>query len=513
MSANLEKVITAEDTELSRERERFKQNRERVAELEFKKAEKERMLRRAEQWVRVYLGNAVREYEFWNLEARILSLQVDALEEGRELTREEAQEIIAKEDEKTKELLRALKEAAKRKKAGEEETAAFMTEEEKQRWERVKLMYREIARKTHPDLFPGDAARRDIFRKAAEAWQKGDLNTIEKLWLSLEGGDFKEEGAEESKVNLQFLRERNVKLERVVAIMERELEELENHHLMPFATDLFKDEERAAQWIEKQKADLLSRAEEFRIMAADLYRRYQELMGSKKITPPKVVTVEQLRDLPVRLDPVEVLAFIKYPDGESQALEKREKTKMERFNELVDKLATFVEENSAEGPITEEELAEVEAYGERFFPPNRCIQLIDTVGRKWKIFLHKYTDNTIIMLYPVRYFEYSSLFGYRFSGLPPSIEFFKNEGAFSQDHQLWMKRCDFTDFEVVKKEFFAKIGVDSYGQGIYSNTPIYLKSNEWAPDDKGIIRVEFSIESMEKLVDSVINGKVEKRTW
>ena len=139
----------------------------------------------------------------------------------------------------------------------------------------LKHLHRELIKRLHPDLHPGQsgvAAR--FFRVAQAAYENGDLDVLRSVAVATEGmGEedaFSELNEDEASIELELV----LAHERVIA---QQLEELK--HANPYA---LKDKLEDGTWVVRRTADLKKQIAEQKAAARAYDERFEELAGGSR---------------------------------------------------------------------------------------------------------------------------------------------------------------------------------------------------------------------------------------
>ena len=115
----------------------------------------------------------------------------------------------------------------------------------------LKLKYREIAKKLHPDLNPNiDDKGKELWLSAAEAYENGDLNEIKRIFLLLdEIPDRNQEGA-----HFDFT-EKIVELKEMIRQLKNEINTIKNSYPHNYG-EIIKDPDRLREMKENIQSDI-----------------------------------------------------------------------------------------------------------------------------------------------------------------------------------------------------------------------------------------------------------------
>ena len=90
--------------------------------------------------------------------------------------------------------------------------------------QRIKRLYRKIVKRLHPDVRPDlSEHEKDLFQQAQTAYERGDLETLERIWQELEGMDAPEETFADTPEDIEKMKKILENLKNLVRELQREI--------------------------------------------------------------------------------------------------------------------------------------------------------------------------------------------------------------------------------------------------------------------------------------------------
>ena len=90
--------------------------------------------------------------------------------------------------------------------------------------QRIKRLYRKIVKRLHPDVRPDlSEHEKDLFQQAQTAYERGDLETLERIWQELEGMDAPEETFADTPEDIEKMKEIIENLKKLIRELQREI--------------------------------------------------------------------------------------------------------------------------------------------------------------------------------------------------------------------------------------------------------------------------------------------------
>ena len=111
----------------------------------------------------------------------------------------------------------------------------------------LKQLYRKIVKLLHPDVHPNPTPKeKELLNRAIEAYDKGDLETIQKIWDELTGsGLVEEETFEDNPTDIAKMKDILKKLRKRCAELEDEINQIRSSY--PYTMKAFLDDEDAVK--------------------------------------------------------------------------------------------------------------------------------------------------------------------------------------------------------------------------------------------------------------------------
>ena len=95
--------------------------------------------------------------------------------------------------------------------------------------QKIKRLYRKIVKRLHPDVHPNATEHeKDLLNQAMKAFQKGELQQLERIWDELCGMDAPEDMFDDTPEGREKLRELLEKLRMRLTLLEREIDHIKN---------------------------------------------------------------------------------------------------------------------------------------------------------------------------------------------------------------------------------------------------------------------------------------------
>lgn len=109
---------------------------------------------------------------------------------------------------------------------------------------KIKRLYRKIVKRLHPDVRPNPTDReKELLNKAHEAYKKGDLDALGKIWEELSGTDAPEDEFKDSPEDIARIREVIKKLQGLCNELIREIQKIKGE--FPYTMKAFLEDEEA----------------------------------------------------------------------------------------------------------------------------------------------------------------------------------------------------------------------------------------------------------------------------
>ena len=148
-----------------------------------------------------------------------------------------------------------------------------LLEEHDQSAGEIKDLYRKIVKRLHPDVHPNPTEReKDLLIKAAEAYRKGDSETLRAIWDELCGMEMPDEQYENSEEGRKWLREQIRKLKARLLALENEIDQICSEY--PYTMKNFLEDEGA---VEERRRELNQQLQTTRDMAEQLQEYIEQL--------------------------------------------------------------------------------------------------------------------------------------------------------------------------------------------------------------------------------------------
>ena len=141
--------------------------------------------------------------------------------------------------------------------------------------QRIKRLYRKIVKRLHPDVRPDlSAHEKDLFQQAQTAYERGDLETLERIWQELEGMNTPEETFADTPEDIEKMKLILENLKKLIRELQREITSIRSE--FPYTM-----------------RDLLENEELLREKKAALQKQLQEI---REANDSLAETIEQLRE-------------------------------------------------------------------------------------------------------------------------------------------------------------------------------------------------------------------------
>lgn len=109
---------------------------------------------------------------------------------------------------------------------------------------KIKRLYRKIVKRLHPDVHPNPTDReKELLNKAHEAYRKGDLDALEKIWEELAGADAPEDEFKDSPEDIARIKEVIKKLQGLCNDLIRQIQNIKGE--FPYTMKAFLEDEEA----------------------------------------------------------------------------------------------------------------------------------------------------------------------------------------------------------------------------------------------------------------------------
>ena len=139
--------------------------------------------------------------------------------------------------------------------------------------QKIKKLYRKIVKRLHPDMHPNPTEHeKELFNRATAAYEKGNLEEMERIWEELSGMDAPEDLFDDTAEGRAKLRELLEKLKLRMRLLTREIEHIKSE--FPYKIKAFLEDEEA---VEECRRGLRSKIDQVREMDRQLAEYIEEL--------------------------------------------------------------------------------------------------------------------------------------------------------------------------------------------------------------------------------------------
>ena len=139
--------------------------------------------------------------------------------------------------------------------------------------QRLKRLYRKIVKRLHPDMHPNPTEHeKDLFNRATAAYEKGNLQEMERIWEELSGMDAPEDTFEDTAEGRKRLRELLEKLSARMRLLVNEIDQIRSE--FPYTVKSFLEDEDA---VAQRRRDLQQKIDHVREMDRKLWEFIKEL--------------------------------------------------------------------------------------------------------------------------------------------------------------------------------------------------------------------------------------------
>ena len=139
--------------------------------------------------------------------------------------------------------------------------------------QKIKKLYRKIVKRLHPDMHPNPTEHeKELFNRATAAYEKGNLEEMERIWEELSGMDAPEDLFDDTAEGRAKLRELLEKLKLRMSLLTREIEHIKSE--FPYKIKSFLEDEEA---VEECRRGLRSKIDQVREMDRQLAEFIEEL--------------------------------------------------------------------------------------------------------------------------------------------------------------------------------------------------------------------------------------------
>ncbi|MBR0397286.1 MAG: hypothetical protein IJI10_03355 [Eubacterium sp.] len=139
--------------------------------------------------------------------------------------------------------------------------------------QRIKRLYRKIVKRLHPDVRPDlSAHEKDLFQQAQTAYERGDLETLERIWQELEGMNTPEETFADTPEDIEKMKVILENLKKLIRELQREITSIRSE--FPYTIrELLENEELLGE----KKAALQKQLQEIREANDSLVETIEQL--------------------------------------------------------------------------------------------------------------------------------------------------------------------------------------------------------------------------------------------
>lgn len=153
-------------------------------------------------------------------------------------------------------------------------------EKEQSPVQKLKALYRKIVKRLHPDVHPNPTEReKELLNQASEAYQRGDLEALERIWDELSGADAPEEQFADTPEGIEKLKELLIRLKDRLTSLEKEIRQIRSEY--PYTLRSFLQDEQA---VEQKRRRLKTQLEKTREMDRQLAEYIEQLQKQIKFS-------------------------------------------------------------------------------------------------------------------------------------------------------------------------------------------------------------------------------------
>ena len=153
-------------------------------------------------------------------------------------------------------------------------------EKEQSPVQKLKALYRKIVKRLHPDVHPNPTEReKELLNQASEAYQRGDLEALERIWDELSGADAPEEQFADTPEGIEKLKELLIRLKDRLTSLEKEIRQIRSEY--PYTLRSFLQDEQA---VEQKRRRLKTQLEKTREMDRQLAEYIEQLQKHIKFS-------------------------------------------------------------------------------------------------------------------------------------------------------------------------------------------------------------------------------------
>ena len=146
--------------------------------------------------------------------------------------------------------------------------------------QKLKALYRKIVKRLHPDVHPNPTEReKELLNQASEAYQRGDLEALERIWDELSGADAPEEQFADTPEGIEKLKELLIRLKDRLTSLEKEIRQIRSEY--PYTLRSFLQDEQA---VEQKRRRLKTQLEKTREMDRQLAEYIEQLQKQIKFS-------------------------------------------------------------------------------------------------------------------------------------------------------------------------------------------------------------------------------------
>ncbi len=147
--------------------------------------------------------------------------------------------------------------------------------------QKLKRLYRKIVKRLHPDMHPDPTEReKELFNRAAAAYEKGNLEEMERIWEELSDMDAPEDMFEDTSEGRKKLREFIEKLKMRVHLLTMEIDRIKSD--FPYRIKAFLEDEEAVAEFRRGMQSKIDKVREMDRQLAEYIEELKEKLRKRK---------------------------------------------------------------------------------------------------------------------------------------------------------------------------------------------------------------------------------------